>query len=154
MTAVTECAYMGAANRTRRWGRDEDGGKGGEEVWEDNGHGVLLRVSWYTIDIHILLCRAQAARVVPNNLSRVRNRENLKGTKRESSRISTVNNNHVSFPQNDSTTWKKTHRDCPCFWLTKKKNKESHVSTREDEVFKRRSALHWRHVFDNETTKK
>lgn len=153
MTAVTECAYMGAANRTRRWRRDEDGGKGGEEVWEDNGHGVLLRVSWYTIDIHILLCRAQVARVVPNNLSGVRNRENLKGTKRESSRISTVNNNHVSFPQNDSTTWKKTHRDCPCFSLTKK-SKESHVSTREDEVFKRRNVLRWRPVSDNETTKK
>lgn len=140
MTAVTECAYMGAANRTRRWGRDEDGGKGGEEVWEDNGHGVLLRVSWYTIDIHILLCRAQAARVVPNNLSRVRNRENLKGTKRESSRISTVNNNHVSFPQNDMK--KNTQRLSLFLVNEKKKNKESHVSTREDEVFKRRSALH------------
>lgn len=153
MTAVTECAYMGAANRTRRWRRDEDGGKGGEEVWEDNGHGVLLRVSWYTIDIHILLCRAQATRVVPNNLSRVRNRENLKGTKRESSRISTVNNNHVSFPQNDSTAWKKKRTETSLF-LANEKSKESHVSTREDEVFKRRSVLRWRHVFDNETTKK
>lgn len=124
MTAVTECAYMGAANRTRRWRRDEDGGKGGEEVWEDNGHGVLLRVSWYTIDIHILLCRAQVARVVPNNLSGVRNRENLKGTKRESSRISTVNNNHVSFPQNDSTTRKKNTQRLSLFLVNEKKQGE------------------------------
>lgn len=52
-------------------------------MWEDNGHGVLLRVSWYTINTHIPLCRAQAVHVVPHNLSigNGRCRENLKGSR-------------------------------------------------------------------------
>lgn len=37
----------------------------GGEVREDNGHGVLLRVSWYTIGVHVPLYRARATRCSP-----------------------------------------------------------------------------------------
>lgn len=56
MAAVTQNMYVcvrvciGTANRTHRW--RGDGENGGEEVWEDNGRRVLLRVSWYTIDVY------------------------------------------------------------------------------------------------------
>lgn len=75
-------------------------------MWEDNGRRVLLRVSWYTIDVYTFRFR-RAQTVVAHNLSEVQSRENLKGRIKESTyrndwEISTV---RIFVPRKDDCSF-------------------------------------------------